>query len=174
MQRTLDATAVSVQGDDATLPPMMMFAVGADVPTLNRLVCRTAMVDAMAELRANGVHTRKVEQRHRSGGEQPEPGECLRALPSTVFKSGEEGGMKPKTESSIEAVQKNYEQSVDESFEQSNLVAVAVPIASPQPQSSEPPAVVLRNPRGNQPRSYDPQDLQAALRDVQNGGSIYR
>lgn len=44
----------------------------------------------------------------------------------------------------------------------------------PQTLVVAPPAVVLRNPRGNQPRSYDPEGLRAALRDVQNGGSIYR
>lgn len=37
-----------------------------------------------------------------------------------------------------------------------------------------PSAVVLRNPRGNQPRTYSTDELYAALMDVKSGESIYR
>lgn len=37
-----------------------------------------------------------------------------------------------------------------------------------------PSAVILRNPRGNQPRTYSTDELYAALMDVKSGESIYR
>jgi hypothetical protein len=37
-----------------------------------------------------------------------------------------------------------------------------------------PVAFVLRNPRGNQPRTYNTDALWAALMDVKAGESIYR
>lgn len=40
--------------------------------------------------------------------------------------------------------------------------------------SPSPSAVVLRNPRGNQPRTYTTDALYAALMDVKEGESIYR
>lgn len=40
--------------------------------------------------------------------------------------------------------------------------------------SQSPSAVVLRNPRGNQPRTYTTDALYAALMDVKEGESIYR
>ena len=41
-------------------------------------------------------------------------------------------------------------------------------------QAPPPSAVVLRNPRGNQPRTYSTDELYAALMDVKSGESIYR
>lgn len=50
--------------------------------------------------------------------------------------------------------------------EQSRTIEIKAPSSFPQ--------FILRNPRGNQPRSYTTENLWAALMDVKSGESIYR
>lgn len=139
---------------EVPLPAMMLFAVGEDQPTINRLICRTALVDAMIELKSHLAQNEQILDNHTDcvpSGAQIDPN------PVDLIKIPKK--RKQDTEADNRIVSKMMNSPEQKSCDISH---------------STQPAVVLRNPRGNQPRSYNPEGLQAALRDVQNGGSIYR
>lgn len=60
------------------------------------------------------------------------------------------------------------------SFSRKILLKKGMAILNNGGSSPSPSAVVLRNPRGNQPRTYTTDALYAALMDVKEGESIYR
>ncbi|KAG4076786.1 hypothetical protein HA402_009132 [Bradysia odoriphaga] len=60
------------------------------------------------------------------------------------------------------------------SFSRKILLKKGMTILNNGGSSPSPSAVVLRNPRGNQPRTYTTDALYAALMDVKEGESIYR
>lgn len=60
------------------------------------------------------------------------------------------------------------------SFNRKILMKKGMTLLNNGGSSPSPSAVVLRNPRGNQPRTYTTDALYAALMDVKEGESIYR